>query len=49
MVNSNMPMEMSPEWKAITKCESKIEALEKTLERHGENKRLKIYLNPCTE
>jgi len=36
MVNSNMPMEMSPEWKAITKCESKIEALEKTLERHGE-------------
>ena len=36
MVHENLPMEMSPEWKAITKCESKIEALEKTLERHGE-------------
>ena len=24
-------MEMSPEWKAITKCESRIEALEKKL------------------
>jgi len=36
MVHENLPMEMSPEWKAITKCESRIEALEKTLERHGE-------------
>ena len=28
MVYENLPMEMSPEWKAITKCESRIEALE---------------------
>ena len=34
MVNSNMPMEMSPEWKAITKCESKIEALEDNFQKY---------------
>ena len=32
MVYENLPMEMSPEWKAITKCESRIEALEQKVD-----------------
>ena len=32
MVHENLPMEMSPEWKAITKCESRIEALEQKVD-----------------
>ena len=38
MVYENLPMEMSPEWKAITKCESRIEALEKKLNEHDQEK-----------
>ena len=50
MVYENLPMEMSPEWKAITKCESRIEALEKKLfENSGDPEIIKNHAEQIAE